>query len=65
MFVSVLIPWGLSWIVPSLQAIQFFSRLLNIYAWGSGKIDLIYGTLFHTKTALLSVDTNTVEAYLS
>lgn len=49
----------------SLKPYQLFSRLLNIYAWGSGKIDLIYGTLFHTKTTLLSIDTNTVEADLS
>lgn len=43
---------------PSLQVMQFFSRLLNNCAWDSGKTDLIYGTLFHTKTALLSVCTH-------
>lgn len=56
-FVSVLIPWSLFWIVPSCQAVQFFSRLLNICACGSGKINLICDTLFDTKTAFLSVCT--------
>lgn len=44
------------WIVPSLKPYSFSHALLNIYAWGSGKIDLIsVCILFHTSKQLFWV----------